>query len=375
MNAQESIYAIALTRLRGLSLLNARKLYEAMGSAGEVYVHRKEILDCIPDASERLVEALNGMDDAVRLAEQEMVFVEQKGVQVLTLNDPDYPKRLKECEDAPLVLYYYGTAHLNASHIVSVIGTRRCSEYGRGICNNFIASLKQCCPDVLVVSGLAYGIDICAHRAALANKMTTIGVLAHGLDTIYPSMHRQTAIEMVREGGGLLTEYMTHTTPEKMNFVSRNRIVAGLCDACVVVESPAKGGSLITADLANDYNRDVFAFPGRVYDESCAGCLRLIQQNGAKLLMSGEDLVDAMGWPNALRDKPQQKATQQELFPVLTEEERTLVNVLRNVDNKHINQIAIDANIPCARASMILLDLEIKGIVKELGGARYRIVR
>ena len=374
MNTQEIVSSIALTKLNGLSLLNARTLLDSLGSASEVFAHRKDIVGVIPDASKRLVAAFDHTDEALRLAEEEMKFVEQKRLRVLTLNDVDYPQRLRECEDAPLVLYYCGSANLNSQRVISIVGTRKCSEYGREVCNNFIADLKRYYPDMLIVSGLAYGIDVCAHRAALDNGMSTIGVLAHGLDTIYPSMHRQIAADMVHRQGGLLTEYGVHTTPEKGNFVRRNRIVAGMCDACIVVESSERGGSLITAELAMEYNRDVFAFPGRVYDEYSRGCNNLIRRQQATLLTCAADLLDAMGWDNPLKKDSKRKVVQQELFPDLTDEERALVNTLKDVDDKHINQIAIDANIPYARASMILFDLEMKGIVRALGGARYKII-
>lgn len=374
MDTQEIISSIALTKLKGLSLLNARTLMEALGSASEVFAHRKDIVNLIPDASQRLVSAFVDVDEAMRLAEEEVEFIEKKRLKVFTLLDEDYPQRLRECEDAPLVLYSCGNANLNSLRIISIVGTRKCSEYGREVCNNFIADLKRYYPDTLIVSGLAYGIDVCAHRAALDNGMPTVGVLAHGLDTIYPSMHRQVAADMVHQQGGLLTEYTTHTTPEKGNFVRRNRIVAGICDACIVVESSERGGSLITAELAMDYNRDVFAFPGRVYDEHSKGCNNLIRHQQATLLTCAADLLDAMGWENPLKKTSKPEAVQQDLFPDLTDEERALVNTLKGVDDKHINQIAIDANIPYSRASMILFDLEMKGVVKALGGARYKIM-
>ena len=317
--------------------------------------------------------AFADVDVALKEAEQEMEFVEKKNLKVFTLMDEDYPGRLRECEDAPLVLFYCGSADLNSPHIINMVGTRKCSEYGKEICKNFIADLKRMAPDIVIVSGLAYGIDICAHRAALDNGMATVGVLAHGLDTIYPTMHRQTAGEMVHQGGGLLTEYTTHTEPEKLNFVRRNRIVAGLSDACIVVESAKKGGSLITAELAMDYNREVFAFPGRVYDEHSIGCNNLIKQHQATLLTDAKDFLETMGWMTADVKKPE--AIQQELFPDLTDEEKALLNTLKDVDEKHINQIAIDTNIPYSRASMILFDLEMKGLVKALGGARYKRCR
>lgn len=375
MSSQELIYSIALTKLKGLSLLNARTLYDTLGSASEVFAHRKDISDVIPDASKRLVEALRNVDDALRVAEQEMEFVEKKNLKVLTIGSDDYPYRLRECEDAPLVLYYCGNADLNRQHIVCIVGTRKCSEYGRELCRNFIADLKQHCPDTLIVSGLAYGVDICAHRQSLEQEMDTVAVLAHGLDNIYPYVHRQTAVDMALRGGGLLTEYTTQTRPERQNFVRRNRIVAGLSDACIVVESSAKGGSLITAELSLNYNREVFAFPGRVYDECSAGCNRLIRRHEATLITGADDFIDAIGWHSLIDKKDSPKTIQQEIFPELTDEERLLVNALQNVDDKHVNQLSIDSNIPYSRVSMILFDLEMKGIVMALGGARYRLLR
>ena len=375
MSAQELIYSIALTKLKGLSLLNARTLYDVLGSAEEVFAHRKDIAAVIPDASKRLTEALGSVDDALRVAEQEMEFVEKKHLKVLTIGSDDYPHRLRECEDAPLVLYYCGNADLNKQHIVCIVGTRKCSDYGRELCRNFIAGLKLHCPDTLIVSGLAYGVDICAHRQSLEQEMDTVAVLAHGLDNIYPYVHRQTAVDMALRGGGLVTEYTTQTRPVRQNFVRRNRIVAGMSDACVVVESSAKGGSLITAELSLNYNREVFAFPGRVYDECSAGCNRLIRRHEATLITGADDFIDAMGWSSLKNKKDSQKAIQQEIFLELSDEERLLVNALQNVDDKHVNQLSIDTSIPYPRASMILFDLEMRGIVMALGGARYRLLR
>ena len=375
MSEEELIYSIALTKLKGLSLLNARALYDALGSAEEVFAHRKDIHAVIPDASKRLVEALSGVDDALRMAEKEMEFVERKRLNVLAIGDNDYPHRLRECEDAPLVLYQCGKTDLNRQRIICIVGTRRCSEYGRELCRNFIADLKRHLPDTLIVSGLAYGIDICAHRHCLEQGMDTVAVLAHGLDNLYPDVHRQTAADMIHNGGGLLTEYTTHTRPERQNFVRRNRIVAGLSDACIVVESSAKGGSLITAELSLNYNRDVFAFPGRVYDESSAGCNRLIRRHEATLITCADDFIDAIGWQSSAEKKDSPKAIQQEIFPELTDEERLLVNALQQADDKHVNQLSIDTNIPYPRASMLLFDLEMRGIVMALGGARYRLLR
>ncbi len=369
---------IALTKMKGLTLLNARMLLDTIGSATDIMEMRDAIIERVPNASQRFIDAMKNTSVCVEAAEREAEFIENNNIRVLTINDTCYPQRLKECEDAPLVLYYCGTADLNMKHVVSMVGTRKCTEYGRELCGSFVAELKQRCPDTLIVSGLAYGIDICSHKASLEEEVPTVGVLAHGLDLIYPAAHRSVAAQMAHAGGGLLTEYTSKTIPEKGNFVRRNRIVAGMCDACVVVESSARGGSLITADLALNYNREVFAFPGRIYDERSAGCNNLIKKHSATLLTSVQDFIETMGWeetPDAAGKKKGQRAYQQELFPDLTDEEQALVDALKDVDAKHINQIVVETNIPFARASMLFFELEMKGIVKALGGARYHLVR
>ena len=270
------------------------------------------------------------------------------------------------------MLYYLGHANLNAPRIVSIVGTRKATEYGKDLCRQFVKGLHDVYPDTVIVSGLAYGVDINSHRAALEQGMPTVAVLAHGLDTIYPSAHRQTAVKML-EQGGLLTEYMSQTPGDKGNFVRRNRIVAGLSVATVVVESAAKGGALITADLAGEYNREVCTFPGRIYDEYSAGCNHLIHSQKAHLITSVDDFLDCIGWPNPKKEK-NNASRQQELFPQLSDEEQRIVRSLEKVESKQINQIAIETNIPFAITSATLFELELKGIVKVLGGARYRLL-
>ena len=290
----EQIYTLALTRIYGLGLVGACNLIREMGSAGDIFRYRKELPERIPGVSEKLVQALD-CPEAFKRAEEELLFAERNNIQCITLNDEQYPARLRECEDAPLALFYRGNASLNALRVVSVVGTRHATPYGEEICRNFMEELAETCPDTLVVSGLAYGIDIHAHRAALQHKLPTVGVLAHGLDRIYPSAHRETAVKMM-DNGGLLTEFMSGTNPDRQNFVKRNRIVAGMCDAVVVVESASKGGALITAELAESYHRDCFAFPGKVTDIYSAGCNQLIRNNRASLILSAEDFIQSMGW-------------------------------------------------------------------------------
>lgn len=348
---------------------------ETMGDATAVVENRHRLRDAIPDATDQLVDALNGeWDKALKRAEAEYEYAEKKHIRCLTINDEDYPERLRECADAPLVLYYLGNADLNRLHVVSMVGTRRCTNYGKDLCRHFIADLQTVCPDTIVVSGLAYGIDIQSHRAALECGLPTVGVLAHGLDMIYPTMHRPTAVKMVGQGG-LLTEYMSQTVIDKGNFVRRNRIVAGLSQATIVVESAYKGGALITAELANEYNREVCAFPGRVFDPYSEGCNRLIAEEKAHLITSVDDFLAFVGWTNPRTKKNRQESTQPELFTTLNEEEQLIVKALDGVDNKAVNQIVIDTNLSFNRVSSTLFELELKGLVAAVGGARYRLVR
>ncbi len=374
MNEQEILAMMTLTRIPALSLTNARMLVEQTGSAEAVLEHRHDIRDIVPDASQRLVKAFDDIDEARRRAETELDFAHKKHIRCLAFTDEKaYPQLLTQCADAPLVLYYLGHADLNPPRVVSIVGTRKITEHGKDLCRQFVRGLHDVYPDTLIVSGLAYGVDIHSHRAALEQGMPTVAVLAHGLDTIYPAIHRQTAVRML-EQGGLLTEYMSQTPGDKGNFVRRNRIVAGISVATVVVESALKGGALITADLAAEYNREVCAFPGRIDDEYSSGCNRLIHTQKARLITSVDDFLDCVGWANPKKEE-HTEARQQDLFPQLSDEEQRIVQSLKGVDSKQINQICVETNIPFALASATLFELELKGLVKVLGGARYRLVK
>ena len=294
MNTSETLYRLALTQLPGIGINHAHTLLQAAGNATVLFEHRKELPDILPDMPARLVQAFDH-PEILRRCEAELSFAEKNRIACLTEEDEAYPSRLRECSDAPLVLFYQGTADLNRRHIISMVGTRNATDYGKDLCLRFIRDLKESLPDAIIVSGLAYGIDIHAHRAALQCGLDTIGVLAHGLDRIYPFVHRNTASEMTSHGG-LLTEFMSGTNPDRQNFVKRNRIVAGISDATVVVESAKKGGSLITAEIAEGYHRDCFAFPGRIGDAFSEGCNHLISANRAVLLQSADELVKAMNW-------------------------------------------------------------------------------
>ena len=367
----EQIYTLALTRIPGLGLMGAYNLVRTLGSASAIFQHRKELKELLPEVSDKLIKALD-CPEAFHRAEEELKYAKKNQIQCITLNDAAYPSRLKECEDAPLALFYRGNAPLNALKVISMVGTRHATAYGEDLCQSFIRELKELRPDVLIVSGLAYGIDICAHRAALQHGFATIGVLAHGLDRIYPGAHRKTAIDMM-DHGGLLTEFMSGTNPDRQNFVKRNRIVAGMSDATIVVESAIKGGALITAELAESYHRDCFAFPGRTTDIYSAGCNELIRNNRASLLSSAEDFVNAMGWN--LTNNKTKDVIQRELFPELSEEEKKIVQVLhRNPDGIQINTLVVETNIPINRISTILFELEMKGVVRALAGGVYRLL-
>ena len=373
INHQEVLHCLALQQLPGVGIISARLLYDIFSNATDVFARRDELVHYTQPAQRRLIKQLD-FPEAFRRAEQELAFAQKNGIDAICIGDRRYPSRLRECPDAPLVLFFKGNTNLNALRIVSLVGTRNATDYGRQLCNDFIRDLKTLCPEVLIVSGLAYGIDIAAHRAALEHQLPTVGVLAHGLDRIYPAVHRKTAIEML-EQGGLLTEYMTGTNPDRQNFVQRNRIVAGMADATIVVESAGKGGALITAGLATDYHRDCFAFPGRVGDPFSLGCNALVRDNKAALILSAEDFVKAMSWDISLTHKQAPQAIQRQLFLDLSPEEEALVAALRpHRDGLQINLLVVEADIPINRASALLFELEMKGVVKALAGGVYKVV-
>ena len=307
-------------------------------------------------------------------AEAELAYDLEHHIQPLTLNDPRYPQRLKECPDAPLILFYLGNTDLNPKRVINIVGTRHCTAYGQDLIRRFVTDLRALCPEVLIISGLAYGVDINAHRQALANGLPTVGVLAHGLDDLYPPRHRQTAIEMVSHGG-LVTEFLTQTNADKVNFVRRNRIVAGMSDACVLVESAARGGGLITTGISQSYGRDVFAFPGAVGAPYSAGCNNLIRDNGAALITSAEDFVKAMGWQtDAAIQKAHRKGIERQLFPSLSPEEQAVVDVLQRNNDLQINMLSVHSGLTISRLTALLFQLEMKGVIKPLAGGMYHLL-
>ncbi|WP_321334186.1 DNA-processing protein DprA [uncultured Bacteroides sp.] len=370
MSDEERIYSIALTQVPGIGPIWACNLINAVGDAVSVFKRRGELPQLMKGATSRIVQALD-CPQALQRAEKEYEFIVKNNIRCLTINEEAYPCRMRECDDAPIVLFYKGNAELNALRTINMVGTRNATDYGKQICLRFLNELSEQVPDVLVVSGLAYGIDIHAHRAALANNLSTVGVLAHGFDRIYPSVHRKTAVDMLAKGG-LLTEFLTETNPDKHNFVSRNRIVAGICDATIVVESAAKGGSLITADIAESYHRDCFAFPGRVNDIYSVGCNQLIRDNKAILIQSAEDFVRAMCWDAELHPSKGENV-QRLLFPDLNDEEQLVVSLLEKGDQQ-INTLVVTTDIPVHKMNSILFELEMKGVIRVLAGGMYQLL-
>lgn len=360
----ELLYQIAITMLPGIGDVYSRALVNHFGSPEAVLKAKRKDLERIEGIGEKRINGILKFN--LNDAERETRFIKDNGIRTLFFQDPAYPVRLNHCVDSPVLLYYKGTADLNASKFMAVVGTRNPSEYGKSVCEEFIAGIAG--EDIIIVSGLAFGIDSVAHRAALRNGIQTIGVLAHGLDRIYPAENRQMADQMMHNGG-LLTEFRHNTIPDRQNFPSRNRVVAALSDCIVVIESGSKGGSLITADLGNGYNKDVYAFPGRVTDPRSAGCNSLIKSNKAGLITGASDLLLNMGWRKQTKTK---RKLQRELFIELTEDEQKIYDLLKT-GAAHIDQIHLNSQMPGSAVAQSLLMLEMKGVVNSLPGKMYEL--
>ena len=375
MDQQEILNTIVLTRLNYFSLAGMLELYRKVGSATTIIENKSHIQDILPHASPKLLEALLHTDEAKRRAEAELEYDLRYGIEPITMNDERYPQRLLECDDAPLMLFYKGNANLNQQRVINIVGTRQCTPYGEDLIRRFITDLRQLCPQVLIVSGLAYGVDINAHRQALDKGYETVGVLAHGLDDLYPSRHKETALRMT-EHGGLLTEFLTQTNADKINFVRRNRIVAGMSDACILIESKAHGGGLITCEISQAYNREVFTFPGRIGDTYSEGCNNLIRNNGATLITCASDFVKDMGWQDdATLMRAKRQGIERSLFPDLSQEEQAIVDVLMRNNDLQINMISVQSGIDIGRLTALLFTLEMKGILRTLAGGMYHLLK
>jgi len=362
-------YQLALTQVPHIGAVHAKTLASHFGTAAAIFKASAAQLgkiEGIGPARAAALKSFNNFDSA----EKEIDFIEKYNITPLYINDPDYPQRLIHCYDPPTLLFYRGQANLNASHILAIIGTRYCTDYGRHITEKLVQELAGM--DILVVSGLAYGIDALAHRAALKYALPTVGVLGHGLDTMYPAQHTSLAKEMIQQEGGLLTGFGSNTKPDKHNFPARNRIVAGMSDAIIVVETDVKGGSMITAEIANSYNKDVFAFPGKATDTKSAGCNYLIKNNKAMLLTSAQDIIDTLGWTD---HRPTLPATpQRNLFTNLNEEEKKVAGILQEKGPVHIDELNMHSGLSSSTVAAAILNMELEGMIQSLPGKRYQLI-
>lgn len=361
------IYRIGLTLIPGVGDVFGKKLVSLCGSAEAVFREPRRYLKKMARIGALLDQAVGNKQILLR-AEKEVRFTEKYHIAALYFQDAVYPQRLRHCIDSPVILFYKGTAALNSQRVVGIVGTRSATEYGKAATHALVSGLAQ--QQVLVVSGLAYGIDSCAHRASLEAGLNTVGVLGHGLDTVYPWLHRSLAEKMVMQGG-LVTEFLSGTKPDRTNFPKRNRIIAGLVDALVVVEAGRKGGALITADIANSYNRDVFAIPGRISDPYSEGTNYLIRTNRASLIQKPEDIEFLMGWKEPFSPV---KPAQRKIFVEMTPEEEKITELLHEKGQMGIDEICLLVENSMSRVSASLLNLEFEGVVKCLPGKVYELI-
>lgn len=360
-------YKVAISLIPGIGGILARNLIAYTGSAEAVFAEPYKALVKIPGIGEVNARRIKN-SEVFQKTEKELKFIEKYNINVYFYTDKSYPRRLKNCVDAPIVFYSKGKMNLNEQRIVSIVGTRHATDYGKKICDELIEQLALRNYQVLIVSGLAYGIDIHAHKAALKNNISTVAVVGHGLDKIYPSLHAEIARKML-SNGGIVSDFPSDTRIDPSNFIRRNRIVAGLADATIVVESAVKGGALITADIAFSYNRDVFAFPGRVDQIYSKGCNQLIRRNGASLIEGIDDLEYLMGW------EPQtaEKVLQPTLFVDMLPEEEKVVNLLTKEGSLFIDQISAELKMPGSKISALLMNMEFKNFLIAMPGKMYKL--
>ncbi|MEM9024070.1 MAG: DNA-processing protein DprA [Bacteroidota bacterium] len=360
-------YTIALTLIEGIGAVHAKQLIAYCGGAEAVFHEKASALRKIPGIGPKLASAVSGQQ-VLAQAEEELAFMNRNGITACTYLDASYPQLLKQCDDGPLVLFVKGNLPTTRGPVIAVVGTRQASGYGRACCQDLIQDLAPY--GATIVSGLAYGIDICAHREAIKAQMPTIAVLAHGLDQLYPKAHQKAAREM-QELGGLMTEFRSGTNPDREHFPRRNRIVAGMADAVVVIQSRKKGGAMITANIANSYHRDVFAFPGKVDDPLAQGCHHLIKTHRAALIGGAQDLVYAMGWEKqaaAPVEVPSAVAT-----AALKPQEKVVVHAFANNQPVSVDQLCQDSGLPMNEVTAALLQLEFSGVVRSLPGKQYTL--
>jgi DNA processing protein len=365
LNYTKPHYQIALTQLCGFGPIRTRQLLQFVENEASVFDLPIKKLAQISGFSTDILKKMN-RESALEKSDVILQAIQRQQIDLLFYTDIEYPRRLKQCEDAPLLLYTKGNLDLNDTRFVAIVGTRDASDYGKRICSELIQQFVG--TDIVVVSGMAYGIDIAVHQLCLQYGVQTIGVMAHGLEIVYPHLHRSTAKKMLNQGG-LISEYPPNTKPDRENFPMRNRIVAGMCDATIVVESKIKGGSLITADLANDYSRDVFAYPGNVFDEHSEGCNSLIANNKAHLIRNGADFLQKMGWDLTVRNP-----VQRSIFHSLSTEEQHVMALLEKSGQMNIDSMAMHLNFPSSKLSVILFQLEMNGLIASVPGNRCQLV-
>ena len=359
------IYQIAVTLIPGIGDISGKRFVSYCGGAEAIFKESRKSLEKITGMREVTIDALCNPKDIFRRAEQEVEFIEKNGIKPLFYQNPDYPRRLLQCDDSPLMLYYKGNANLNAERVVSIVGTRNITDYGKECCTQLVNDLVD--EQALVVSGLAYGVDTIAHRTSVKVGIPTVGVLGNGMQQIYPAANKKLASEMLANGG-LLTECMSGTQPDRENFPRRNRIIAGMADAVIVIESALKGGSLITADLANSYNRDVFAYPGRVMDLYSQGCNYLIRTNRAHLMESVANLRYVMRWERQKSHEERQTT----LFREFSDEEKRIMDCFGDKSAVSLDDLIVETELSTTKLASLLLNLEFDGIVMALPGKRYQ---
>ena len=370
---QNLIYQIGLTLIKGIGSITAKQILEHLKDPENLFKEKARTLEQIPGITRRTIAEIRKPEILLQ-AEKEVQFIKKNRITPLFISDEDYPQRLKECIDAPVMMYFRGDANLNMPKVISIVGTRHATTYGKATTTKLIRELAALHPEILIVSGLAYGIDVAAHQASLSNGLKTIGVLAHGLDRIYPLEHRSIAVEMI-SNGGLLTDFMNGTNPDRQNFVKRNRIVAGIADCTIVVESAKKGGALITALIADAYNRDVFSIPGRADDPFSKGCNNLIKEKKAALVETAEDVFREMRWLSKAQESTVcNQPVQRKLFVELTPEEQAVFNLLSQSEHLHLNAVGIELNMPVSKLSVVLFNLEMKGVVRSMPGGMFRVI-
>ena len=361
------LYQIALTLVPNIGDVHAKALINVFGDAQSIFKAKKKDLESIEGIGTVRANSIKAFTDFTN-SEAEVEFIEKYKIVPLFLTHPQYPKRLLNCYDSPALLFYRGNVDLNTAKIIAIVGTRNHSDYGKMICEKIVEDLAN--ENIIIVSGLAFGIDTIAHKAAVKNKLQTVGVMAHGLDRIYPPQNSGLAKQMV-ENGGLLTEFLSNTNPDKQNFPKRNRIVAGMSDAIIVIESSKKGGSLITAELASGYNKDVFAIPGKVVDTKSEGCNYLIKNNKASLITCANDVLEFMNWKPI--DKKNQKK-QRELFIELSADEKIVVDILQQHDTLSIDQLYITSGLTSSAMAAALLMLEMQNVIFCMPGKVYKML-